>query len=152
PTLDPDAEVLPGGGVPETLRPWRQRIEQLHESLDRRVGVDRVGGELEVRLEARADGTGVQLERGRTQCVHEEGQILRRLDVEIDVEKAGSLARALFRAHVGSITRFRSSTRSSPLDASRRTSTLSQGSRTTAHRPIWMSNGPLRTVPPAAVN
>jgi hypothetical protein len=29
------------------------------------------------------------------------------------------------------------------------TSTLPQGSATTAQRPIWISNGPLRTLPPA---
>src|SRR5438094_10477179 len=44
------------------------------------------------------------------------------------------------------------STRRVPFEASRMTSTLSQGSATTAQRPIWISNGPLRTLPPADVN
>src|SRR5262245_53658076 len=51
-----------------------------------------------------------------------------------------------------SITRLFWSTRRVPLDVSRITRTLSQGSTTTAQRPIWISNGPLRTVPPATVN
>src|SRR5207244_1477635 len=44
------------------------------------------------------------------------------------------------------------STRRVPFEVSRMTSTLSQGSATTAQRPIWILNGPLRTLPPAEVN
>src|SRR5436190_2826421 len=51
-----------------------------------------------------------------------------------------------------SMTCFSLSTRRVPFEASRVTSTLSQGSATTAQRPIWISNGPLRTLPPADVN
>src|SRR6266850_8363280 len=51
-----------------------------------------------------------------------------------------------------SMTRLFSSTWSVPLEVSRMTSTLSQGSATRAQRPIWISKGPLRTLPPAEVN